>query len=88
MKGGSIRWKGERERRDEEREREGKDGKVWHKLNNVQREVMNVQRVGGGWIEGQSHREGGRLVGHYTQSLLSCTTSSGLWCLFRRRMGG
>ena len=44
MKGGRIRWKGERERRDEERERrmdrikmerEGQDGKVRYKLCNI-----------------------------------------------------
>ena len=62
MKGGRIRWKGEREKRDEEREREGKDGKVWHKLNNVQREVMNTQRVGGGRSEEWTEREEGWLV--------------------------
>ena len=42
---------------------------------------MNIQRVGGGGRrdgprKGQSHSEGGRLVGPYTQSLPSCMTSS------------
>ena len=63
-------------------------------LNNVQREVMNIQRVGGGGggrrdgqRKGQSHREGGRMVGPYTQSLPSCTTPSG-WLVCGVSSGG
>ena len=67
MKRGRIRWKGERERRDEEREEreedrqdkieEGQDGKIRHKLCDMERERCDEH------TEGRRGRNEGWTVG-------------------------